>query len=195
MRLGTEWARALNQLRSKHQPFMPILLPISEISEINAAITGQQTSPWLSLLPGWYFSFWVEAQVMVVWKVFRTLQTRGFSRSAVMKCAFRYHLYGRARSMDSGRLLTGLRVGKPEEVCTPRAGPSALVCGQANWGITIRAAGHSEDSRMLQKEAWPVQRMNRCRWRRLTITEESCARHSSGWLRKHWSTVSSLSGE
>lgn len=62
------------------------------------------------------------------------------------------YLYGKG-SVNYHRLLTGLRVGKQEEVSTPRAGPSALVSGWARRGITIKGLQAPEDTRTWNKEA------------------------------------------
>ena len=67
------------------------------------------------------------------------------------------YLYGKGRSVNYHRLLTGLWVGKPEGVSTPRAGPSALVSGWSQWGITIKGLQAPEDTRIWNKEAWPIQ--------------------------------------
>lgn len=104
------------------------------------------------------------------------------------------YLYGKGRSMNYRRWLTGLQVGKPEEVSIPRAGPSALVSGCASHKGT---AGPSEDPGhgAERPDPFSVQRMKRCRWTLLAVTEKQCARLSQGWLRKYWRTASSLGKE
>ena len=149
-------------------------------------------SPWLSTPPHWYFSCWVEAQGMVVWKVFKTLQTRGFSRSA-------WVLFVRKRKKHE--LLQVINWSSSGETRGGLYPQSWAICFGLWLGQTRdnnkRAAGPSEDPGHGAKRPDPfsVQRMKRCRWPLLTITEKQCARLSWGWLRKYRRTASSLGKE
>lgn len=49
---GRGVSRALSQSEANTQAFMPIPLPVSDIAEIDAVVSRQPASPWLSVLPG-----------------------------------------------------------------------------------------------------------------------------------------------
>lgn len=154
---------------------MPIPLPICEMSEINAAIAGQQCRPDL---PPCHTDT-SAAEWKHKWRLFENFSKH--CKPEVSQEVPGSYLYGRGRSMNYRRWLTGLQAGKPEEVSTPRAGPSCfgLWLGQARDNHK-RAAGPSEDPGHGAKRPDPfsVQRMKRCRWTLLTMTEKQCARLS-----------------
>lgn len=125
---------------------MAILLPIPKITATNAAVTGQYASSWLSVIPHWCSNCWMEAQMIFIWKLFKSVKNRDFSRSILMKCAFGCYLRGLGSSLVYNGSLTGLR-GEQRRSGLPEQTICLSVSVQANWGITMWAAGHSKDNR------------------------------------------------
>lgn len=163
MRTNTGWARASRTLRTNTPPFTSILLPISDVTEMNAVVTGQQASPCLSTLLDWYSNCWVEAQVMVIGKLFKTLWNR-FSQVAPLYNALLVLFMWNNKEQGYVRLLTGLW-GNQRSRSQPLDPFEWGMIRDANCLACIAPWGQQGITREVWAVLWMDESLNRFEWR------------------------------
>lgn len=186
MRLGAGWERALNQSRSKHltiyaHPPANIWNEWNKCSCHRTAIVA-----WLSSPPHWPLQLSGSASDGCL-KSFKNIASQRF-----LKKLSRSYLYGKGRSMNYRRWLTGLKWGNQRR-SLPQSWPICLVSGCASHKGT---AGPLRTQDMAQRGLTPSAFSE---WRdadgRCSQLLRNNVPGSQGWLRKYWRTASSLGKE